>query len=106
MIVELRCESILGPTDVTVQGGLVCEIGPTNELTRWFMLTCKQSEGMNEYTHYWDPGNCNEVPDFLESEGEGLNGWPMQQSSLVPNPPSGEQEIETSQNIEIEAAEC
>lgn len=111
-ITEFTCGDPEGTrTEVTVQGGLVCEIGPTGTLTNMFTLTCEQTAGVNVHTSFADPGNCNEVPDFLESEGEGFGfgapSWGMQRSGLEANHKEeepGKQDIETSAKIEIEAA--
>ncbi len=73
--VHFECESLIKL--VTVRGAVVCELTPKNTDTKEFLVLCKQTKGVQQFTDILNATNTADETYKLESE---INGGVFTQS--------------------------
>jgi len=90
--------TLLGQTaTLTVTGSVVGELTPVNAaFGTAFTLTLNQTKGVQEFTKFLSPANCESVEDILKTKSEGAKVFGPTQSGV-----QGTEKITTSKNIKI-----
>jgi hypothetical protein len=73
-----KCKTILTEESLSVRGTVICPLSAVNTKTEKFVLTCKQTKGVQEPLSFEGAA----TKDTLETEGSGLENFAFEQSGV------------------------